>query len=64
MDDGVFTFLAAVAGSNAVSSFLDRIDIDGVKVVASLRDARLRNSDRLAPVMPRNDFASRRIGAV
>ncbi len=64
MDDGVFTFLAAVAGSNVVPSFFVRMEMDGVKVVASLRDARFRSSDRLAPVIPRNDFASRRMGAV
>ena len=63
MDDGVFTFLAAPAASNP-SSFLPRMEIDGLYVVESPRAARRRSSDRLAPVMPFKDLASSLIGAV
>ena len=65
-DDGVFTFFDAVAGSNVVvvSDDLFNMDIDGVVDELPLCDARLRSSDKLAPLIPCNDFASRRIGAV
>lgn len=64
MDEGVFTFFAATAGSKAVSSFLLRMEIGGLLVVESSRVACLRSSARLFPVMPLNDLASSHMGAV
>lgn len=62
-EDGVLTFLAATAGSN-VASFLLRMEIDGLIMVASRCSARLRSCERLTPDIPLSDFASSCIGAV